>query len=101
VRPGVVARDIDAAARGVIAAAGYGEFFVHRTGHGLGIDIHEPPYITATSDTVLYEGHVFFIEPGIYLPGRFGVRLEDIVAVTADGQEILSGLSRNIWASEL
>ena len=101
VRPGVVARDIDAAARSVIAAAGYGEFFVHRTGHGLGIDIHEPPYITATSDAVLYEGHVFSIEPGIYLPGRFGVRLEDVVAVTADGQEILSGLSRNIWTSEL
>lgn len=101
VRPGVVARDIDAAARGVIEAAGYGEYFMHRTGHGLGIDIHEPPYITATSDAVLYEGHVFSIEPGIYLPSRFGVRLEDIVTVTANGPEILSGLSRDIWTSAL
>lgn len=96
VRPGVVAKDIDAAARGVITAAGYGDYFVHRTGHGLGIDIHEPPYITATSESVLYEGHVFSIEPGIYLPGRFGVRLEDIVTVTADGPEILSGLPRTL-----
>lgn len=99
VRPGVIARDIDAAARGVIAAAGYGDYFVHRTGHGLGIDIHEPPYITATSDAVLETGHVFSIEPGIYLPGRFGIRLEDIVAVTADGPEILSGLPRALRTS--
>ncbi|MFT7508728.1 MAG: Xaa-Pro dipeptidase [Sulfitobacter sp.] len=99
VRPGVVARDIDAAARGVIEAAGYGEYFVHRTGHGLGIDIHEPPYITATSGSVLHEGHVFSIEPGIYLPGRFGVRLEEIVTVKADYPEILSCLSRDIWTS--
>lgn len=96
VRPGVKASDVDAAARGVIADAGYGEYFVHRTGHGLGIDIHEPPYITATSDTVLAEGMVFSIEPGIYLPGRFGIRLEDIVIVRADGPEVLSGLSREV-----
>lgn len=96
VRPGVVARDIDKAARDVIDVAGYGAHFMHRTGHGLGIDIHEPPYITATSDAVLNEGHVFSIEPGIYLAGRFGIRLEDIVTVTPDGPEILSGLSRNI-----
>lgn len=99
VRPGVVAREIDAAARDVIAQAGYGDYFVHRTGHGLGIDIHEPPYITATSDSVLEVGHVFSIEPGIYLPGRFGVRLEDIVTVTPEGPEILSGLPRDIWTS--
>jgi len=99
VRPGVRARDVDAAARGVIEAAGYGEYFVHRTGHGLGIDIHEPPYITATSDTVLREGQVFSIEPGIYLPGRFGVRLEDIVTVTPNGADIFSGLSRGIWTA--
>lgn len=96
VRPGVTAKDIDAAARGVIAAAGYGDYFVHRTGHGLGIDIHEPPYITATSDVTLREGNVFSIEPGIYLPGQFGVRLEDIVTVTAHGAEILSALPRTI-----
>lgn len=97
VRPGVIARDIDKAARDVIAAAGYGDYFVHRTGHGLGLDIHEPPYITATSEAELQVGHVFSIEPGIYLPGRFGVRLEDIVTVTPDGPEILSHLPRNIW----
>lgn len=93
-RPGVRARDVDKAARDVIAAAGYGEYFVHRTGHGLGIDVHEPPYITSVSDTVLEEGMVFSIEPGIYLPGRFGIRLEEIVYLTKDGPSILSGLSR-------
>jgi Xaa-Pro aminopeptidase len=93
-RPGARAKDVDAAARGVIADAGYGEYFVHRTGHGLGIDGHEPPYVTATSDTVLEEGMVFSIEPGIYLPGRFGIRLEEIVVLRADGPEILSGLPR-------
>ena len=95
-RPGVMAKDVDAAARNVITEAGYGEFFVHRTGHGLGIDIHEPPYITATSEVVLDEGMVFSIEPGIYLQGRFGVRLEEIVILRADGPEILSELSRNL-----
>ena len=94
-KPGVMAREVDKAARDVIDAAGYGDYFVHRTGHGLGIDIHEPPYITATSETVLEEGMVFSIEPGIYLPGRFGIRLEDIVIMRADGPEILSGLPRD------
>jgi len=95
-KPGVMAKDVDAAARGVITEAGYGEFFVHRTGHGLGIDIHEPPYITATSEVVLDEGMVFSIEPGIYLQGRFGVRLEEIVILRSDGPEILSELPRNL-----
>ena len=95
-RPGVIAKDVDAAARNVITEAGYGEFFVHRTGHGLGIDIHEPPYITATSEVVLDEGMVFSIEPGIYLQGRVGVRLEEIVILRADGPEILSELNRNL-----
>ena len=89
-----MAKEVDAAARGVITEAGYGEYFVHRTGHGLGIDIHEPPYITATSEVVLDEGMVFSIEPGIYLQGRFGVRLEEIVILRADGPEILSELTR-------
>ncbi len=93
-RPGVEARAVDRAARAVIEEAGYGPRFVHRLGHGLGIDIHEPPWITASSETVLEEGHVFSIEPGIYLQGRFGVRLEDIVVMRADGPEILSGLPR-------
>jgi|TARA_B110000238_G_scaffold3238_1_gene3259 Xaa-Pro aminopeptidase len=93
-RPGVMAKEVDAAARGVITEAGYGDYFVHRTGHGLGIDIHEPPYITATSEVILDEGMVFSIEPGIYLQGRFGVRLEEIVILRANGPEILSELSR-------
>jgi Xaa-Pro aminopeptidase len=95
-RPGVKAKEVDAAARGVITDAGYGEYFVHRTGHGMGIDGHEPPYITATSETVLEEGMVFSIEPGIYIPGRFGIRLEDIVILREDGPEILSGLPRDL-----
>ena len=95
-RPGVLAKDVDAAARSVITKAGYGENFVHRTGHGLGLEIHEPPWITSTSETVLLEGMVFSIEPGIYFPGRFGVRLEDIVFLGADGPRILSGLSRDL-----
>ena len=95
-KPGVMAKEVDAAARNVIAEAGYGEFFVHRTGHGLGIDIHEPPYITATSEVVLDEGMVFSIEPGIYLQGKFGVRLEEIVILRNDGPEILSELTRNL-----
>ena len=95
-KPGVVAKTVDAAARKVISDAGYGEYFVHRTGHGMGIDGHEPPYITATSETVLEEGMVFSIEPGIYLPGRFGIRLEDIVILRKDGPEIFSSLSRDV-----
>ena len=95
-RPGVMAKEVDAAARDVITEAGYGEFFVHRLGHGLGIDIHEPPYITATSEVILDEGMVFSIEPGIYLQGRFGIRLEEIVILRADGPEILSELSRKL-----
>lgn len=96
-RPGVKARTVDAAARDVITAAGYGDFFLHRTGHGLGIDIHEGPYITATSDVVLEEGNVFSIEPGIYLKGRFGLRLEEVVILKADGAEVLSDLSRDLF----
>ncbi|MCP4315976.1 MAG: M24 family metallopeptidase [Hyphomicrobiales bacterium] len=94
-RPGVRASKVDAAARNVITEAGYGEYFVHRTGHGMGVEGHEPPYITSTSDVVLDTGMVFSIEPGIYLPGRFGIRLEDIVILREDGPEILSGLSRD------
>lgn len=95
-RPGEIARDIDKAARDAIAAAGYGDRFLHRTGHGVGIDGHEPPYITATSETVIEEGMVFSIEPGIYLPDRFGVRLEEVVIVRAEGAEILSEMPRDM-----
>jgi Xaa-Pro dipeptidase len=97
-RPGVPASAVDKAARDVIAQAGYGQYFIHRTGHGLGLDTHEPPYITGTADTVLEEGMVFSIEPGIYLPGRFGIRLEEIVILRGDGPEILSELPRDSFA---
>lgn len=93
-RPGAKASDVDNAARDVITSAGYGPNFLHRTGHGLGIDIHETPYITASSETVLEEGMVFSIEPGIYLQGRFGLRLEEIVIIRNGVAEILSGMSR-------
>lgn len=99
VRPGVVIKAVDNAARGVIAAAGYGEYFTHRTGHGLGSEVHEPPYATGSSETVLEEGMVFTIEPGIYLPGRFGIRLEEVCVVTADGARILSTLSRDLFVA--
>ena len=95
-RTGVPAREVDKAARDVIAQAGYGAHFLHRTGHGLGIDIHEPPYIAASSDAILAEGNVFSIEPGIYLEGKFGVRLEEIVILHADGPEIFSEMPREM-----
>ena len=85
VRPGVTAEHIDAVARAAIADAGMGEFFIHRTGHGIGIEEHEDPYLVAGNDTPLRVGHAFSIEPGIYVPGRFGMRLEDIVVVGEDG----------------
>ncbi|MFM9034450.1 MAG: M24 family metallopeptidase [Mycobacterium sp.] len=85
VRPGVSAEQVDAAARGPLARAGLAEYFVHRTGHGIGLSIHEEPYIVAGNDQPLAEGMAFSVEPGIYFPGRWGARIEDIVVVTADG----------------
>ena len=90
VRPGVTAEQVDAAARGVIAAAGWGEYFIHRTGHGIGLDTHEAPYIVAGNDLPLVPGMAFSVEPGIYLPGRCGARIEDIVVCTADGVTALN-----------
>jgi Xaa-Pro aminopeptidase len=87
VRPGVSAESIDAAAREVIAAAGYGEFFIHRTGHGIGLDVHEEPYIVSGNELILEPGMAFSVEPGIYHQGRWGARIEDIVVVTEDGVE--------------
>jgi Xaa-Pro aminopeptidase len=87
IRPGVPAEDIDLAAREVIEEAGYGEYFIHRTGHGIGMSGHEPPHIVQGNEEPVVAGQCFSIEPGIYLPGRFGVRIENIVAVTEDGHE--------------
>lgn len=95
-KPGVRAHVVDDAARQAISDAGYGEYFVHRTGHGMGTEPHEPPYITASSQTILEAGMVFSIEPGIYLPDRFGIRLEEIVILRDDGPEILSALPRDV-----
>ncbi len=99
IRPGIPAKAVDDAARSVIAAAGYGTYFTHRTGHGLGTEIHEPPYMTASNDLLLEEGMVFTVEPGIYLPDRFGIRLEEVAVVTADGCRILSTLSRDLHSA--
>jgi len=93
---GARARDVDRAARKVVVEAGYGPQFIHRTGHGMGLEVHEPPWITSESDTVLEPGMVFSVEPGIYLPDKFGVRIEDIVVVTAGESRCLTGLDRRM-----
>ncbi len=90
VGPGVKASDVDRAARGVIDAAGHGDAFIHRTGHGLGLEVHEPPYLSGTSEEVLEPGMIVTVEPGIYLRDRFGLRLENDVLVTESGAEVLT-----------
>ena len=89
-RPGVATKDIDATSRGIITDAGYGDYFTHRTGHGVGMDIHEEPFNSADSKAILRAGNTVTVEPGIYLPGKFGVRLEDTLAVTETGATILT-----------
>lgn len=96
IKPGAPISDVDLAARRVIEQAGYGQYFVHRTGHGIGLSEHEPPSITHTNAMLLAEGMAFSVEPGIYLPGEFGVRLEEIVVVTPRGPEVLSRLPRDV-----
>jgi Xaa-Pro aminopeptidase len=100
VRPGVTAESVDEAARKVIADAGYGEHFIHRTGHGIGVETHEEPYIVEGNDTPLEPGMAFSVEPGIYLSGRHGARIEDIVVVTADGVERLNLTTRDLVVLE-
>jgi Xaa-Pro aminopeptidase len=96
VRPGVTAEDVDAAARRVIDDAGWGEHFIHRTGHGIGMDTHEAPYIVAGNELPLEPGMAFSVEPGIYLAGRCGARIEDIVVCTDDGVRNLNGGPREL-----
>lgn len=96
VRPGVAAAEVDAAARNVLADAGLAEHFVHRTGHGIGLCVHEDPYIVAGNDLPLAAGMAFSIEPGIYFPGRWGARIEDIVVVTEDGAVSVNNQPREL-----
>lgn len=96
VKPGVKASEVDKTARDIITEAGYGELFFHRTGHGLGLDVHEEPYISAANDLTLEEGMTFTIEPGIYIEGVGGVRIEDDILVTKDGCITLTKRTKNL-----
>ncbi|MBK7897301.1 MAG: Xaa-Pro peptidase family protein, partial [Candidatus Promineifilaceae bacterium] len=95
-RPGATGQDVDRAARQVIEDAGYGEYFFHRTGHGLGVEGHEPPYMMEANTEPLIPGNVFTVEPGIYIAGRAGVRIEDDVVITADGHRSLTTMTREL-----
>ncbi|MGV9798045.1 M24 family metallopeptidase [Mycobacterium sp. NPDC003449] len=97
VRPGISAAQVDAAARDVLAAEGLAEAFVHRTGHGIGLSVHEEPYIVAGNDLRLEPGMAFSVEPGVYFPGHWGARIEDIVIVTEDGAESVNGRPHDLF----
>jgi Xaa-Pro aminopeptidase len=98
VRPGISVGEVDSAARKVLRKAGFGRYFTHSTGHGVGLEIHEAPRVAAGQKEVLKPGMVITIEPGVYFPGKWGVRIEDMVAVTADGCEVLTPTSRDFLA---
>jgi Xaa-Pro aminopeptidase len=99
-RAGASCEEVDRAARSSIVEAGYGDFFIHRTGHGIGMEEHEDPYVVSGNGTPLAPGHVFSVEPGIYLPHRFGVRIEDIVAVGPNGPEALNRADHDLTVVE-
>jgi Xaa-Pro aminopeptidase len=90
VRPGVTCAEVDEAARSVLRRAKLDKWFSHSTGHGVGLEIHEPPRVAASDKTTLETGMVITVEPGVYLPGKFGIRIEDMVAVTATGHQVLT-----------
>ncbi len=100
IRAGAPAREVDGAARGLIEAAGHGEHFGHSLGHGVGLEIHEAPRLSQRSGDTLVAGNVVTDEPGIYLPGRFGIRIEDLVAVTDEGHQVLTDISKELMAVE-
>ena len=95
-KPGITAEELDSVARDIITKAGYGEYFIHRLGHGIGKNVHEYPSIVQGNDLVLEEGMCFSIEPGVYLPGKTGVRIEDLVLVTEDGCQVLNQLDKGV-----
>jgi Xaa-Pro aminopeptidase len=96
IRPGVALQDLDRAARAIIEAAGHGEHFFHRLGHGIGLEVHEDPYLVEGNTALLVPGNAFSVEPGIYLEGRYGARIEDIAICTADGGEALNRVERTL-----
>jgi Xaa-Pro aminopeptidase len=100
VRPGVTCESVDAAARQALQAAGWGEYFIHRTGHGIGLQTHEEPYIVAGNTEPLQPGMAFSVEPGVYLPGRYGARIEDIVVCAADGPDLMNHRPRGLGVLE-
>jgi Xaa-Pro aminopeptidase len=97
VRPGIGCAELDEVARAVIRDGGYGDAFIHRLGHGIGLEGHEEPYLVASSEDRLAPGYAFSIEPGIYVAGRYGVRIEDIVVCGEDGPDVLNASSRDLW----
>ena len=94
VRPGPTGKEVDAVARAIIDGAGHAEHFGHGLGHGVGMEVHEGPRLSKQGEDALAAGNIVTVEPGIYVPGAVGVRIEDLVAVTADGHEVLNGLPK-------
>jgi Xaa-Pro aminopeptidase len=98
VRPGIAVGELDATARKVLQKAGLGRYFVHSTGHGVGLEVHEAPRVAAGQQETLQPGMVITIEPGVYFPGKWGVRIEDMVAVTAEGCDVLTPTGKDFLA---